>query len=120
MAEKPGFGPAIPGLSKTISPLTPKDMIGDLLSKIAGGGPGPRLSAGDKVAQAVQLLREASQEDPRIAPLVGGALQSLVTGSGQGGPGQSLAPVEGPVPQAAGGMADRLAAMASMMPPGAA
>src|SRR5262245_53687559 len=121
MADKPGFAPTVDGVSKTDAPRSGKDLIGDLVGKMSGKGPAPRLSAGDKVAQAVQLLREAAQEDLRIAPLVNGAIQSLVAGGGpsrQQGPMPAGGPVTGPTPQAAaggGGGAAQMAALASMM-----
>lgn len=122
MAEtKPGFGPTVKGVSKTESPSDGKTMMSDMLSKLAGKMPTPRMSAGDKVAQAIQLLREAAQEDLRIAPLVNTAIQSLTTGGGPAGaPGQPPAPVQGPAAQAAGTAPGAMAAIAQMMGGGAA
>jgi hypothetical protein len=118
---KAGFAPTLPGVTKGDAPMGGKDLIGDLVGKISGKGPGPRLSAGDKVAQAVQLLREAAQEDLRIAPLVNGAIQSLVTGPPPSGPGQPPAPISGPTSQASagGGGGGSMAALAQMMGGGA-
>jgi hypothetical protein len=118
---KSGSGPTIKGLSKTESPSDGKTMMTDMLSKLAGKMPTPRMSSGDKVAQAIQLLREAAQEDLRIAPLVNGAIQTLVTGGGPGGgPGQSPAPVQGPVSQSAGAAPGAMSAIAQMMGAGSA
>ena len=112
----PGFGPTVPGLSKTDAPSTGKDLTGDMLSKLAGHMPAPRMSAGDKVAQAVQLLREAAQEDLRIAPLVQSAIQSLVTGPGPGNsPDQPTMPVTGPTSQAQGTSPGAIAQLAGML-----
>lgn len=116
--QKNGFAPTVSGLSKTDAPSNGKDLMGDMLSQLAGKMPAPRMSAGDKVAQAVQLLREAAQEDLRIAPLVNGAIQSLVTGGGPSGDpaGQPPAPVQGPATQQAqGGGAGQMGALAAMM-----
>ena len=117
----PGFGPKIPGLSKTEAPSNGKDMMGDMLSKLAGKMPAPRTSSSDKVAQAIQLLREAAQEDVRIAPLVNSALQMLVTGGGPGNPGQQQPTVTGPAQQASSGGASpgAMDAIAKMMGAGA-
>lgn len=111
MAQTPtGFGPLVKGVSKTDAPGSPKDLIGDLVSKMTGKGLGPRLSAGDKVAQAVQWLREAATEDVRMAPLINGPLMALVTGQeGMGQPSPQpqqpqANPMMGPASQAAGGM----------------
>ena len=120
MPAIPGFAPTLPGVSKTDAPATGKDMMGDMLAKLAGGSPGPRSSAGDDIAQALQLLRQAAQKDPRIAPLVNSAIQSLVTGSQAGGPQPAMA-VDGPNSQLSGaGNPSAMSAIASMMkPPGA-
>lgn len=113
----PGSGPIVPGLTKSDAPSNGKDLIADVVSKMSGKAPAPRMSAGDKVAQAVQLLREAAQEDLRIAPLVNGAIQALVTGGGPGAPGQAPpGQIQGPTPQAAGGgQSGAMSQLASMM-----
>ena len=118
MATKnPGFAPTVPGVTKSESPTSGKDMMGDMIAQMAGKMPGPRQSAGDKVAQAVQLLREAAQQDLRIAPLVNGAIQALITGSpaSPGSPADPASPMVGPNTQSAGGPA-ALGALAAMMP----
>jgi hypothetical protein len=127
MPAIPGFAPTLPGVTKTEAPLGGKDLMGDMLSQLAGKPQAPRMSAGDKVAQAVQLLREAAQEDLRIAPLISGALNMLVTGGGPGaGPGQPPPTVTGPASQQAGQAPGSMAALAGLMggmggaaPPGA-
>ena len=111
-----GAGPIIPGLSNTEAPTSGKDLIGDLVAQMSGRQAGPRVSAGDKVAQAVQLLREAAQEDLRMAPLVNSAISSLVTGGSPGG--QGVPPqggIQGPVPQAQAGGGNPMASLASLM-----
>lgn len=106
----------MPGVTKTDAPSTGKDLIAAMVSKMSGQPPGPRMTSGDKVAQAVQLLREAAQEDLRIAPLVNGAIQALVTGGGPGAPGQPPTPmIQGPTPQASGGAPSAMSQLASMM-----
>lgn len=113
----PGAAPTIPGVSKTDAPNGGADLMQMLAGKMSGQAPGPRLSAGDKVAQAVQLLREAAQMDLRIAPLLQNAIQLLVTGGGPGGgPGQPPpSPVQGPAAQSQNGSPGAMSAIASMM-----
>ena len=121
MALRPGFAPTVPGLSVTEAPSSGQDLMSDMLSKLAGGMPAPRQSAGDKVAQAIQLLREAAQSDLRIAPLVSGAIQSLITGGPPGAPPMPASPVQGPAAQqASGGTPGAMGALAKMMGGGGA
>lgn len=117
MAAIPGFAPTLPGVTKSEAPLGGQDLMSDMLAKLAGKPQAPRMSAGDKVAQAVQMLREAAQEDLRIAPLVGGAINMLVTGGGGpgGGPGQPPPTVTGPASQLAGQAPGSMASLAALM-----
>lgn len=105
------FGPPIPGVTKAEAPVGGQDLFKGILDKMMGRGVTPQKSSGDLIAEAVQLMRRAAEQDLRMAPLVNGALQMMITGGGappQGGappppmgaPGGG-SPMMGPAPQAA-------------------
>jgi hypothetical protein len=97
-----GFAPVVPNVTNTEGmppdavnaagpPGSPGSM--EMLAKMMGSKPGMQGQAtvGDKMMQAIQILREVAQSDPRLAMLVGTALQSLIQGPNMAGqaPGAS-------------------------------
>lgn len=102
MAFSPsGYAPAVPGLTEgdgaALGGMSPMQMVAMLM----GTKPDGVDSTTEKMAKVVQLLREVSKEDPRIALIASDALRLLIEGptampAGQGpGAGSSL-PVGGP------------------------
>lgn len=96
MPENPsGFAPVVPNVTNT-SGMSPDIMNSagppgepgsmEMLAKMMGSKPEMKGQAtvGDKMMQAIQILREVAQSDPRLAMLVGTALQSLIQGPNMG------------------------------------
>lgn len=97
MAMSPvGFTPPVPGMTKTegVSPAGASPM--SLLSMLMGNRPQGDQTAGDKMAQVVQLLREVAKTDPKIGMVAGEALRVLIEGpsalAGTSGPPGPTAP----------------------------
>src|SRR3989304_1845750 len=82
-----GQAPVIPGLTKTegVSPdaMTPMQMVAMMM----GSRPTPEDSTTEKMGKIVQLLREVSRDDPRIAALATDALRLLIQGPESGAAG---------------------------------
>ena len=81
-----GAASPIPGLTGTAAPIpgaTPSPM--EALARLLGQRTGGQTSTVDKMAQVVQLLREISKGDPRLAELAGDALRLLIEGPPGGG-----------------------------------
>ena len=90
----PGYAPPIPGLTKTDG-VAPGDPMGTV-AMLMGENPGGADSTTEKMSKVIQLMREVSKEDPRIAVLVNDALRLLTEGQGQAGPGGSPVMNAGP------------------------
>lgn len=92
MAVK-GSAPVMPGFSQTsgLSPdsISPMHMV----SMMMGMRPGQPDSTTEKMATIVQLLREVSKEDPRLAMLTSDALKLLLEGPSSGQAGAPVSPV---------------------------
>jgi len=99
MAFGQGPPPVVPGVTGTqgIAPggLDPMQMVAMMM----GMAPGKKDTTIDKMAKVVQLLREVSKEDPRIALLANDALKLLVEGpqsgppTAGGSPGRAVSPI---------------------------
>lgn len=81
MPDLSGFGPPIPGMTRGDGPLPgSKTSPMEMLAMMMGMNRQTPDSAVDKMAKVVQLLREVSVQDPRIAAIAGGALRALLEG----------------------------------------
>lgn len=105
MAMMPqGYAPAVPGLTagEGVAPsaMDPLQIVAMMMGKNPDS-----TSTADKMAQVVQLLREVSKEDPRIALLASDALRLLIEGPTTGATA-APGPVSGSpqAPGAPGGM----------------
>ena len=99
-----GVPPIVPGLTGTsgANPDNPDPM--QMLAMMMGKSPDDTESSSEKMSKVVQLLREVSKEDPRIALIASEALRVLIDGGksmlGSGGQQRPMppAPQGGAVP----------------------
>lgn len=97
----PGYAPSIPGISGGEG--FPAGLQGappmSAVAMMMGDRPTPPDPTTDKMAKIVQLLREVSKEDPRLALLASDALKLLIEGPSTGPGGQGpVMPGSGPMP----------------------
>ena len=94
-----GFAPAVPGVTSTngLSPSSVSPM--QMVAMMMGQRPQGEDSTTEKMSKIIQLLREVSKDDPRVAMLANDALRLLVEGP-QSGPGNmgGASPSPGPMP----------------------
>lgn len=88
MPMPPGYAPPVPGVTSgegfPAGANGPPPM--SAVAMMMGERPTPPDSTTEKMSQIVQLLREVSKEDPRLAMLASDALKLLIEGPSAGGP----------------------------------
>lgn len=104
-----GFAPAVPGLTRTESPVPDGLRPEEMLAIMMGERPEPVDTSTEKMTQVIRLLREISAQDPKLSVLVGDALKALLEGppgfargmtspgTGGGGPAPMLGPGGSPM-----------------------
>lgn len=107
MPMPPTYAPQVPGVSDGngfpagqggVPPMSAVAMM-------MGDRPTPPDSTTEKMSQIVQLLREVSKEDPRLAMLASDALKLLIEGPSAGPPGGMQGPGgPGGAPMPGGGL----------------
>lgn len=80
-----GYAPAVPGLTSGNGAAPDAMSPMQIVAMMMGQRPDAEAdSTTEKMAKIVQLLREVSKEDPRIAMIASDALRLLIEGPSQG------------------------------------